>query len=57
MIGAAEINADKPGSEETPEMPKLLAKPEPKKSGKNVKFSLRKSLAWNSAFFTSDGML
>ena len=34
MIGAVEIDADKPGNEETLEMPKLLVTPEPEKSGK-----------------------
>lgn len=38
-------------------MPKLLVTPEPEKCKKNVKFNLRKSLAWDSAFFTSDGVL
>ncbi|KAJ9559069.1 hypothetical protein OSB04_013683 [Centaurea solstitialis] len=44
-------------SEQIEEMPKLLETPEPEKTGKNGKFNLRKSLAWDSAFFTSDGVL
>ncbi|GJY05789.1 hybrid signal transduction histidine kinase M [Tanacetum coccineum] len=55
LIGAVEIDADKSASEGALEMPKLHVTPEPEKSGKNVKFNLRKSLPWDSAFFTSDG--
>ncbi|XP_024984752.1 microtubule-associated protein 4-like [Cynara cardunculus var. scolymus] len=44
-------------SEQIEQMPKLLETPEPEKTGKNAKFNLRKSLAWDSAFFTSDGVL
>ncbi|MFS7908693.1 hypothetical protein Hanom_Chr01g00086141 [Helianthus anomalus] len=50
--------ADKSTTEEDiEEMPKLIKTPEPEKSRKNGKFNLRKSLAWDSAFFTSDGVL
>ncbi|GKE45751.1 hypothetical protein Tco_1473035, partial [Tanacetum coccineum] len=54
LIGAVEIDAHRPESEGAEETPKLHVTPEPEKSGKNVKFNLRKSLAWDSAFFTSD---
>ncbi|KAJ0624560.1 hypothetical protein HanIR_Chr01g0044401 [Helianthus annuus] len=53
-----ETKADKSTTEEEiEEMPKLIKTPEPEKSRKNGKFNLRKSLAWDSAFFTSDGVL
>ncbi|KAM0053363.1 hypothetical protein Hdeb2414_s0007g00258821 [Helianthus debilis subsp. tardiflorus] len=53
-----ETKADKSTTEEDiEEMPKLIKTPEPEKSRKNGKFNLRKSLAWDSAFFTSDGVL
>ncbi|XP_071691823.1 uncharacterized protein [Rutidosis leptorrhynchoides] len=38
-------------------MPALIKTPEPEKCEKKPKFNLRKSLAWDSAFFTSDGVL
>ncbi|KAI3683792.1 hypothetical protein L1987_84307 [Smallanthus sonchifolius] len=52
-----ETAGDKSSSEDSEEMPKLIETPEPERSRKNVKFNLRKSLAWDSAFFTSDGVL
>lgn len=57
QTGTVEIVADKSTSEKIEEMPKLIKTPEPEKSRRNVKFNLRKSLAWDSAFFTSDGMI
>ncbi|KAI3696773.1 hypothetical protein L6452_29307 [Arctium lappa] len=62
QLGTVELDADKavdmaPTSEQMEQMPKLLETPEPEKTGKNAKFNLRKSLAWDSAFFTSDGVL
>lgn len=54
--GSVEIVTDKSTNEEIDTMPTLIRTPEPEKSGKNVKFNLRKSLAWDTAFFTSDGM-
>ncbi|KAK1426080.1 hypothetical protein QVD17_14748 [Tagetes erecta] len=50
-----ETDANKLTNEEIEEMPKLIETPEPVRSTK--KFNLRKSLAWDSAFFTSDGVL
>ncbi|KAL4560547.1 hypothetical protein LXL04_032700 [Taraxacum kok-saghyz] len=44
-------------NEESEEMPKLIETPEPEMPKKNSKFNLRKSLAWDSAFFTCDGVL
>ncbi|KAK1411830.1 hypothetical protein QVD17_32617 [Tagetes erecta] len=56
--GTVETEADKSICEEDiGEMPKLIETPEPEKPRKNGKFNLRKSLAWDSAFFTSDGVL
>ncbi|KAI7754232.1 hypothetical protein M8C21_006707 [Ambrosia artemisiifolia] len=52
-----ETEADKSTGEDIEEMPKLIKTPEPEKSRKNGKFNLRKSLAWDSAFFTNDGVL
>ncbi|KAI7724835.1 hypothetical protein M8C21_006949 [Ambrosia artemisiifolia] len=52
-----ETEANKSTCEEIGEMPKLIETVEPEKSRKNGKFNLRKSLAWDSAFFTSDGVL
>ncbi|KAI3826205.1 hypothetical protein L1987_00250 [Smallanthus sonchifolius] len=52
-----ETAGDKSSIEDSEEMPKLIETPEPERSRKNVKFNLRKSLAWDSAFFTSDGVL
>ncbi|KAL8263249.1 hypothetical protein R6Q59_024598 [Mikania micrantha] len=56
QIGTAELEADKSTREDAEEMPKLIKTLEPEKS-KNAKFNLRKSLAWDSAFFTNDGVL
>ncbi|KAK2977597.1 hypothetical protein RJ640_007233 [Escallonia rubra] len=39
------------------ELPQLLETSEPEKARKTGKFNLRKSLAWDSAFFTSSGVL
>ncbi|KAK3016650.1 hypothetical protein RJ639_006745 [Escallonia herrerae] len=39
------------------ELPQLLETSEPVKARKTGKFNLRKSLAWDSAFFTSSGVL
>ncbi|KAM0065605.1 hypothetical protein Hdeb2414_s0003g00116601 [Helianthus debilis subsp. tardiflorus] len=57
QTGTIETEANKSTSEEIEEMPKLIETLEPEKLTKNGKFNLRKSLAWDSAFFTSDGML
>ncbi|KAK9058784.1 hypothetical protein SSX86_023627 [Deinandra increscens subsp. villosa] len=57
QTGTIETVADKSTGEDIEEMPKLIEVPEPEKSRKNVKFNLRKSLAWDSAFFTNDGVL
>ncbi|KAI3738350.1 hypothetical protein L2E82_28379 [Cichorium intybus] len=62
QIGTTELDADKTSeiahtSEQIEEMPKLLETTEPERPGKNAKFNLRKSLAWDTAFFTSDGVL
>ncbi|XP_023766632.1 uncharacterized protein LOC111915193 [Lactuca sativa] len=61
-LGTTELDADKTAdmahtSEQIEEIPKLIETQEPKRIGKNTKFNLRKSLAWDSAFFTSDGVL
>ncbi|KAF5784035.1 hypothetical protein HanXRQr2_Chr11g0514891 [Helianthus annuus] len=57
QTGTIETEANKSTSEEIEEMPKLTETLEPEKLRKNGKFNLRKSLAWDSAFFTSDGVL
>lgn len=40
-----------------PGVPQLVESCEPEVTGKNGKYNLRKSLAWDSAFFTSAGVL
>ncbi|KAF8042426.1 hypothetical protein BT93_A0915 [Corymbia citriodora subsp. variegata] len=40
-----------------PAVPQLVESCEPDGTGKNGKYNLRKSLAWDSAFFTSAGVL
>ncbi|MFS7990159.1 hypothetical protein Hanom_Chr11g01055471 [Helianthus anomalus] len=57
QTGTIETEANKSTGEEIEEMPKLIETLEPEKLRKNGKFNLRKSLAWDSAFFTSDGVL
>ncbi|XP_076889396.1 uncharacterized protein LOC143540137 [Bidens hawaiensis] len=57
QTGIVETEAEKSTSEDFEEMPTLIETPEPEKPRNNAKFNLRKSLAWDSAFFTSDGVL
>ncbi|XP_076893373.1 uncharacterized protein LOC143545353 [Bidens hawaiensis] len=57
QTGIVETEAEKSTSEDFEEMPTLIETTEPEKPRNNAKFNLRKSLAWDSAFFTSDGVL
>ncbi|KAL6496256.1 hypothetical protein OROGR_029514 [Orobanche gracilis] len=45
------------GVNETDNLPKLYESTEPERNQKNGRYNLRKSLAWDSAFFTSAGVL
>ncbi|KAL6503127.1 hypothetical protein OROHE_023756 [Orobanche hederae] len=45
------------GVKETDNLPKLYKSTEPERNQKNGRYNLRKSLAWDSAFFTSAGVL
>ncbi|KAL6519392.1 hypothetical protein OROGR_018712 [Orobanche gracilis] len=45
------------GVKETDNLPKLYESTEPERNQKKGRYNLRKSLAWDSAFFTSAGVL
>nr|XP_043608999.1 uncharacterized protein LOC122580920 isoform X1 [Erigeron canadensis] len=57
QVGTVEAHVSNTTSDCVEEMAEMVKTSEPVKSGKNAKFNLRKSLAWDSAFFTSDGVL
>lgn len=49
-----ETSFNSPGEREQGSQPRESSEPEKTRSGK---YNLRKSLAWDNAFFTSEGML